>query len=582
LVVICGLVLTVTYLGFSPPYSSYFPIIHKALNPGDFALDPLLADSVYLKSSIYYPIISFLDIPITNDLVGLALHYLLNGTVLYLVYLVARRKLEHMDAPSALTLTLVTCFLTSTFVLGALSSSLTVKTPTPTGLGHIAGMAALLFGILRRPGVAVMLATLCIAIAPKGTILIVPGLFLYQLIDRQVPRWALAWFAMPLAYIGWRMIDSPVSPMSSADLLELVEMILAREEEDGQFIRHPILSNAYFWVSVGIFPLLARTCPDNGLRKIGWAFLVVTAGAVAFNIAYSFLYQYLPVPLLAMLSIPQATKYFLFIVGLLIASWIIRTPSLMWYERIAGLLALVILKPLPAQSIVAALLIFGGIVLPRLLIALSGRDNAPARLLRRSDQVMPVGPVMGLVLAAFIFARIAGGGGYASPSWIDPVAFRNSGSWSGAVWASADSWKDWQSLAARKDFPLLVIYKMQPPGKAAHFDTHPAAYVATRKSAMATLPAHAYLNLELWRESQKRYQIQLDLLDRLNTGRPITNDPIGTIVIRKEGVQLAVNEQLIDFLAARNVSILVPTAQSGLFPPGLSREMLGAHVLLKF
>jgi len=39
---------------------------------------------------------------------------------------------------------------------------------------------------------------------------------------------------------------------------------------------------------------------------------------------------------------------------------------------------------------------------------------------------------------------------------------------------------------------------------------------------------------------------------------------------------------LIDFLAARNVSILVPTAQSGLFPPGLSREMLGAHVLLKF
>ena len=142
LIVICALVLTLTYFGFSPPYSIYIPLVHVALNPGEFSADPVLSTSVYLRASIYYDAIALIGFPITKDFLGLAMHYILNGSVMYLLYFVARKKLGITERSSAICLVISLSLITSTFVLGSLSSVITVKTPTPTGLAHIAGMAS--------------------------------------------------------------------------------------------------------------------------------------------------------------------------------------------------------------------------------------------------------------------------------------------------------------------------------------------------------------------------------------------------------------------------------------------------------
>ena len=82
-----------------------------------------------------------------------------------------------------------------------------------------------------------------------------PALLLYTLLDRDIPRLALTWFLLPVAYIFWRAIWSPVAPMAASEATQMIELIFLREQEDGQFLEQPTLANIYFWISVVAFPL---------------------------------------------------------------------------------------------------------------------------------------------------------------------------------------------------------------------------------------------------------------------------------------------------------------------------------------
>jgi len=509
----CALVLTFTYFGFSSPYYQYLLMTHLVSFPGDFANDPVLSGSIYLKASIYYWIIGYLDLPITNDLLGLTLHFILNGAVLYLLYRIVKSEFGAPSATVSLMIALIMCFMTSTFVLGSLSSAITIKTPTPTGLAHITGMAALLFAFQRKVGIAVLFATLSIALTPKGTLLIVPALFIYCLIERQIPRRTIAWFAIPAAYILWHLVDSPVALMNAVEKSQMVDLILRRENEDAQFIAQPLLANAYLAFAVLTFPFLAATAANGGARKLGYALAVVTAGAALFNVAYSYLYTYLPVPLFVMISIPQATKYFVFVYLLFAVSWVVQSKTFYWHEKVVLIFALILLKPLPMQSLVVVALVAAGVLLPRLityLLRIKIARTTLNALNARAEKILPLPVAFACLISVFVIAR--SGDSYVSPKSVDTQAFKNIGSWTAGVWADGTTWSAWHALTNRPDFPLLAIYEQRPPKAAPRFATHPAAYVVSRTSSFAPLPAHAYLYINLMRVSQEFYEIRLQLL----------------------------------------------------------------------
>lgn len=577
----CVLVLTFTYFGFSSPYSQYLLMTHLVAYPGDFANDPVLSGSVYLKASIYYWIIGILDLPITNDILGMALHFILNGAILYLLFYVAKTEFACKTTSLSLIVVLSLCFMTSSIVLGSLSSAITIKTPTPTGLAHIAGMSALLFAFRKKIGIAVLFATLSIALTPKGTLLIVPALFLYCLIDKEISRRTILWFAIPFGYIIWRLAESPVAVMSAAETTEMVDMIMRREDEDGQFIAQPLLASIYLAATILTFPLLAQTTANRAARKLGYALAFVTGGAVLFNIAYSYLFHYFPVPLLVMISIPQATKFFVFVYLLFAVSWIVQTEIFYWHEKVALVFALVLLKPLPVQSFIVLFLITISVFVPRLVtcpLRLRSIKDLLVTLNTRIERRIPLPFALGALLCLFLIVRI--GDSYVSPKSIDARAFQNIGSWSAGVWADEDAWNSWKTLTASGDFPLLAIYEQKPPNVPPQFGTHPAAYVISRKSPFATLPAHAYLDIRLWRESQKRYEIRRQLIDRINSGQPITDDFLGAVTIRKENVDIEINDTLFGFLSKRKARLLVPVKIDQLFPRSLQRKAVGNSAVL--
>lgn len=577
------IVVSLTYFGFRMPYHYYLPMIHIAQNPGAFGLDPVLANSVYLKASIYYDLIAYTGIPITNDVLGLGLHYALNGMVLWLLWQVARDVLNIKDPLAALTLVLVSCFFYSKFVMGATASPIAFNTPTPTGLAQIAGMAALLLLLRRQYLAAAILAALCVGFNPKGNILIVPGLVFYLLIDRDVPRRALLWALVPLGYVAWRALD-PAAGIAPEDASRMIVNIMQREQEDGLFSAQPPLAKILFAVAILSWPVLARQIPNPAFRRLGWAFLTVTVGAVLVNLIYEPYAAQYPIPVLIMLAIPLTTKHFLFLYAVAIVAWILTTDRLSWHERVSLLIAFVVLKVFVPQAALAAAIAIAGVGLPRLYAWAAGPQSAPLRALAMVS-IVPLPVVMSILLGGFVLMR--SGTSYLGPSWIDRIAYRETGTWSTGVFANQATWRAWQQLGKQSgDFPLLAIYRLEaspypgiPPGK---YTSHTYAAVTARKSPFATLPAGAYLNLKLWRESQKRWEIRQEILERLNAGRPIDDSFIGTVTIRKEGLQLPINETLTGFLKKRRARILVPSALAPLFPASVPKERVGAHVLIDF
>jgi hypothetical protein len=580
-----ALVVTLTYWGFRSPYAEYLQPLHLARNSGVFALDPIIANSPLLNAGIYYSLVKLLNFPIENDLIGLTLHFFLNGGVLFLLFRQARRTFGLADPTHAALFVLVACFFYSKFVIGAMAQPIAFHTPTPTGLAHVTGIAALLFAIDRRFALAAMLVTLCVALAPKGNILIVPAFVLFVLVDRTVPKRVYAYAMLPIAYIAYRALDPIVIGASHENAVQLTYAIMANEESDGLFSYQPVLANILLATSFALFPFLVRAFTNRSLKIMAWSLYVVTLGAVAVNAVYPLVYEEFPLPILVMLAFPQATKYFLFVFSAMVIARILNEPRLLWHEKLTALIAFVALKPFPTQVSLVLAMVLAGIAAPRVYALLSGKGSALEGIARRCAAI-PLPVAMAVFLSGFVLLR--SGTTYASPSWIDLVAFRHSGTWSASVWADDETWRTWEALGRMQgDFPLLAVYKryrVPSPhlGYKRQYISHPVISTISGKSQFANVPFHAYMNLQNYYEAQHPWEVRERIITRLNNGLPIDNTWVGTFYIRNNDKPFSINDTLIGFLKKRGVRVLVPRELENLFPVDAHHENVGAQVLISF
>lgn len=576
-----GILVLSTYFGYSPPYHHYFPLLAKARDAAAFPNDIFLANSVYLKASIFYTIVGWTGLKIENDVLGFGLHLVLNAALLAAAVVVVRRRLADGNLPLAMTAVLVSGFFYTKLVEGARGTPIAHVTPTPSGIGHVLGMGALFAMLARRPMLAALLATGCVAVAPKGSVLIAPILLLWILFDRSMPRRALVWGLVPLLYIAFKAVTSG-GGMSPADTAFILDAAIRGEQGDGVFTDQPFLANILLPVAFLAQILIARRFADPTARALAWAALIPTAAGWLLMLVYPLgLHELVPAPILVMASIPQSTKFFAWLVLIQGTVLLLRSERLLAHEKILGVTALVALRPYPLHLALAA-----GFALAA-AASLWLRERRGWTALKPPAGLTPELAVP-VLLSLYLLARL--GVTYPSPQWADPVAFRHSGSWSTMVFADDRDWRAWEALKPLPDFPLLVVYENKArahPVLSQHRTTnrwviHSQPQLAAQKSAFYGLVVHGYNDATLWREAHRRQMVMEEILRRLNAGQSIGGVRIGTVTSLKEKMPVTVDADIVAFLSQRNMGILVPAELDGLFPASLPRRRFEGHVLVGF
>ncbi|MBM3582377.1 MAG: hypothetical protein FJX37_10495, partial [Alphaproteobacteria bacterium] len=114
-----AMLVAATYFGYSPPYHYYLPMLAKARDIAAFPNDIFLANSVYLKASVFYSVIGWTGLKIEHDIVGLTLHVVVNAVLLAAAVAVVHRTMADGRLTLAMTSVLVSGFFYTKLVEGA-------------------------------------------------------------------------------------------------------------------------------------------------------------------------------------------------------------------------------------------------------------------------------------------------------------------------------------------------------------------------------------------------------------------------------------------------------------------------------
>lgn len=578
----------VKYFGFGAPYFSYYPMFHKVRFPEAFPSDIAFQDGYLLTTSIYYKIITFLNVQIENDIIGIILHFI---SVILLCYVFAKLFMNVLNVDTlqnALLGVLVASFLHAQFVDGTKPSVISILNfATPTGMAFTFGMLAFACMLLRKNFAAAILVLLTIALRPKGEMLLVPIFGLLLFVNKETPRRELLFFLIPFAYVIFKGVSALPNTMTFDQKVEMVQYILGREEEDGSFLYQSILSHVGFWFSLIASLFLARKFSDSIVRSMSYVLAFVFGGAYFFEQLYhSVLYKIVPALIVPMLSIPQNTKYLALFCAMMMIALCLKSEKLYWYEKLAILLAIILGKAFPMQVAMCGVLLIGAIAVPRLAERFLGWKPIDWFGVRHIARI-PFVIIAAGVTVLLVIPRISVT--YAGPLWIDSIAYKHIGSWSSDVWANEDAWTSWNELSKIKaDFNLLAIYHNEPlstgkPFLAVPYRTHFSANVEANKSNFYNIPFHGYLNYDLFFELERREVVTHLIFNNLNSGKSFTDIRPGSVVNKKGEVPIEIPETIAEFLSARNVGILIPEELYALFPQDLPNKVIaGKHRLVWF
>jgi len=552
--------------------------------PGLLPNDWYLANSIYLKGSIIYDLFAITGIRIENDFVAVAVHLVISAVAIYFVYKMVRDFFGVEDRETSLLVVLLASFLFYKFTISTRASVTGIVSPNPTAIAHTIAYCSLYFMLSRRLLTASVIVTLALAVASKGNFILVPVLALYILINRDIPLRNLAFVTIPLAYVLFAAGRAEIGELSYQELVKLCEAAIWREGPDAVFGLQP--SSGLFLISAAflVTPFVIKQFDDPSLRSLMWATLAVSAAGFAVGSLYtSFGYKIYPNPMYVLLAPPRAMKFFVFLFCLMLFVLILRTERLLWYEKVTAILSLVLLKGLTWGYVaLPAVLLFVGIVLPRLAKRFFGIDVAQLPVLRPVAERLETLrlPVLVTVLL-IVFVAVRAPTSYPGFTNVDFVGLRQNNSWSTHFFADDDAWAAFRLLKkAPGHQPLLVFYeKYNRPGRYV-YDEHPN--LVAGKTFFIADTSHHYLSPADWDEAFLRELVVMAFQRNLNDGIPVAGTFFETIAERKFDKPVKIDVDLIEFLKKRNANVMVPTALEYLFPPDVQKTTFGKFVVFAF
>ncbi|MBL94801.1 MAG: hypothetical protein CFH06_01147 [Alphaproteobacteria bacterium MarineAlpha3_Bin5] len=577
------------FQSFGPPYNIYLPIIYFVKNPGVFPVDPFFPNSVYLQASIYYKLITYFNIPIENDLFALLIHTFLSGTLIWFIAKTILRHFSLSEIETAVCITFICCFLHSQFVIGSRPSIISIVSSSPTGFAHILGLFAF-FSLLReRVLPAALLATLCIALSPKGHVILIPILALFIFINSNVSLQKTLYLLIPIGYITWILLTGEKNTLSHSQLVELTKQLILREEEDASFAKQPLLTHILLFSSFIFFVFYIKRFQSSSLKALGWATFLCTLATYFGGLIYPIIgYKFLPIPELIILSPCQNTRYFALFVVLMALTLLLKNSYFACHEKVAIVTSIIILKPFYPQIFIAAAIIVLFVLLPRYFFHIRPYYIDRIYLIRKFEQI-PISIIFCGLLISYTLARMPQN--YVAPSWIDLVAYKFSSTWSGQVWASEATWLAWSKVRQIKnDFVFLAIYENQrfnltPIGGVDNklYVEHGSANIHANKSPFRQIPVHGYLNPDLWKLGHKQDIISNLILERVNNLEPLRDKEwIGSLPSVKEGIPITFNQTLGNYLKKLKCVIMVPKSLEHLFFTNTPRISIDDFTLFSY
>jgi len=561
-----GLFVVVAYFGFAPPHHHVLELLTKARDPGLFPADPFLNDPGAFGPSLLYPLVRRFGLPLGSDIFGLILHLTGGALILAAAVGVVRRRLTGGDDTAALLTVLIGCFFTAKLLVGVQAAPIPLHTPTPEGIAHLLGFAALLAGLDRRPAWAAFAASLCVAVSPQGNLLIALAVPVWLMFDRSLPRLSLLWGLLPLAAVWLMLTIADALPLRAIDPAALLV---------GQTpLAGLLLALAAVWaIREG-----RRPGGDSTLRGWLWGLAGLTLASGLAMLALTVGLGGHPSPLVGLVSLPLASTYLTWLVLTVAVARVAVSSRLVGSEKLLLLGALLVLSPAPAAVGIAAALA----LLARLLLLVREKLGWGVGV-----GLSPTSTVVPLLLFLLL---VRSGTELASPVWIDRTALAHSGRWSDGVFANDSSWAAWEALAPLPDFPLVALYDnlayqvpdlhaVSLPGA---LEVHPAANLAAAKSPFLAPPGFVSADSGLQHEAALREAAVVELIRTLSRNEALSSAPVGLVRAGLDRPAIEISTNLETFLTQRRMVVLVPPGLARLFPATLPRRSVGEQVLIGF
>lgn len=523
---------------------------------------------------------------IEHDIIGISIYLALSTLVLLSSFFMFKNYFGLKDSVDALFSVFLCCFLYYEFVYGARPSILPPISNTPSAFAHIFAYISLYFLLSGRILIAALLATLCLSLQIRQQFILFPIMFIYVVLNQDIRNRDLLYLVIPISYVVYVMYGASLQEASGASHQQLIEMsedILQREGSDGSFHRQPILANLLFIFSFIVFPFIVNRFENHSLRVLGWSMFFITGSASLFSTVYNYVgYKFVPLPSLILLGVPFATKFYTFIICAMVIALVLRTSALHWYEKLSAGIAIVILKAILLHIGVASAVVLAGIGVPRLIARMSNTHVKDWPVVRHVGHIP-----LGILLPSIVMLNVVMGipKSYIGPDKIDPVAFRHSGSWTADIWAKDSAWIAWKKLRDIDQGKGLIAFFEVTKDRWGHgfkYLSTPYASIIARKPEFPSYPTLAYQNRPLWHEAHRREVVAERMRDLLNRGKVIDDTVVGTILNLKFGLPIEVNDSLPNFLANREILVMVPRELDPLFPERITRLVVDDYVLLIF
>lgn len=528
-----------------------FTIFYQSLlEPGRFPHDIYLASSALNNASLLWDVARWFHLDFDNDFVGLAVQAVMAAMAMTAVVAMLRRFFGVRSLGTALAVVLLSLFLDNKLLAFTHAGLIYSWTGSPAPFGHYLSFVALYLLLRHRVIAAALVLTAMLAIAVKVAwfpcVIAVVFVFFERSIDR---RW-LAVFLVPFAYALWKSGQIPL------DLAPDEKLLLTRqhiEEYALEYAPHaqPWLAWVLFPASLPLYPWLARRFENASLRLMLW--VVFGLCLAVFLVAWVYLgglHEVIPSPTLVLLGLLRPLKYYQFFLFVMAFVVVLRTSALEWHERLVVLLALVVLRVDGTWVLMAGAVLVGGIALPRLVQAVGGMPVGLQEALGRGRRV-PVAWGVAVLVGVLTTYQLV----HSSPlATINGPAFAALNKWTMQERFTPEEWQALLALRPREDFPLLVLTPGPVPRLA-------GPHLVALKSQYIGGMDHLIFDPGKMAELKRRNETLTALLEALKTG-------------------LAAPREVLEFLGARGVRLLVPRDLADRFPSGLPTEEIGPSFLL--
>lgn len=544
------------YSGIS--HGGWNNVFQALAHPERFSQDIFIQGSGVVNSSLMFPLIRWLGLDFTDDVVGMALNLGLHAIAIGAFYGFVRALAPNLSVAESAVLVLLAVFLDNK--VESVRAGLVVSgTLSPSWIGQCLIPVLLYLGARGRYGWAAVVSLIGVAMAFKVVWLAVMAIAIAAALAPE-KRWKAGYFLLPVLFVVWQSRQaSGYGAVGADDFLELTKLVIWRDKEECTLTLHPWPVWVLLAVSIPTYWMMAAAIDSAPLRRMARLVWLISIAACVWNEFYiAWGHEFFPRPVLVLVQPVRALSIYIMVYFTLLAVWVITRDWLTWYQKLAILLAVALFRvdsvglavfPPEHQALLVLVL---GFAIPWVL----GRADLGRQALDRiGGLTLPwlVCLSLSLVIAKHVWNS-------PSVAQFNRLGWEHNQRWTFRWQTDRQGWSAVQSLAEDvEDYQLMVM-----DGTSGKWTQSLPANEVALKAQFRGEPSHfAFSSLKMYREALLRSDLADALESQLNAGGPVSR-------------------QVLDGFAARDTRIMIGERALTQFPADIRVEKrLPGWVLLR-